>query len=811
MIFYSHADEGGNPQKELKEHLKGVAEDARSSVTQTPVEDRHYLAEIAYLIGISHDFGKYTSFFQEHLLKKKDWGRKSRHSFLSALFAAWQVQKYLKENNPRKEIFSYLPLVAYFVVLHHHGDLGSLEVDVPSIKYLKDSPKFPYAESNFRERLKITYEQVDDLKHQERLDFIEESYRRIGVMANVKIFLDLWLEFLITLSRLSWNFKYKTTDDKKIMLSLITSLLYSALIDADKRDAGEVPKISRKKLPEDLVDKYREAHFDLQSLKPINLIRNEIYGRVTHKIKEVSLQKHLFTLTAPTGSGKTLTAFSTALKLQARIEKEKGYTPRIIYSLPFITIIEQNYEVIRNVLSSEIKDFEENETSYLLKHHHLTDLKYKEGKEDRPLDEALLLIESWQSEIIVTTFVQFLHTVIGFKNKFLKKYHNIAGSVILLDEVQNIPIEYWDIVEKIIKLLATHFGCYFILLTATKPLILKEKDAVELVEDSQNYFKKLNRVVIKSDINNRRSIDEFVEWLKDNYNSKKSYLIVANTIRSSKEIYEKIKSYNLNNCLFYLSTSIVPKQRAARIKAVKNLLNSGNKPILVSTQVVEAGVDLDFDTVIRDVGPVDSIIQIAGRCNREYNKTQREAYIFSLDHFANYVYGKIHPDVSKKLLRDQEIQESDFHELTNRYFEEVRCKINDDVSKYVWEAMLELRFYQKNPPQRGGHNIQVSEFQLIDEKGEYANIFVEIDEEAQAIWKEYCEKVYGERNFLKRRRAYLSIRKKFRSYIISVRIDKKIALPTQVCGLRYIPQGQLEDFYSIETGFGADVTGTFVW
>ncbi|MEQ9716527.1 MAG: CRISPR-associated helicase Cas3' [Candidatus Asgardarchaeum sp.] len=460
---------------------------------------------------------------------------------------------------------------------------------------------------------------------------------------------------------------------------------------------------------------------------------------------------------------------------------------------------------------SEIKDFEENETSYLLKHHHLTDLKYKEGKEDRPLDEALLLIESWQSEIIVTTFVQFLHTVIGFKNKFLKKYHNIAGSVILLDEVQNIPIEYWDIVEKIIKLLATHFGCYFILLTATKPLILKEKDAVELVEDSQNYFKKLNRVVIKSDINNRRSIDEFVEWLKDNYNSKKSYLIVANTIRSSKEIYEKIKSYNLNNCLFYLSTSIVPKQRAARIKAVKNLLNSGNKPILVSTQVVEAGVDLDFDTVIRDVGPVDSIIQIAGRCNREYNKTQREAYIFSLDHFANYVYGKIHPDVSKKLLRDQEIQESDFHELTNRYFEEVRCKINDDVSKYVWEAMLELRFYQKNPPQRGGHNIQVSEFQLIDEKGEYANIFVEIDEEAQAIWKEYCEKVYGERNFLKRRRAYLSIRKKFRSYIISVRIDKKIALPTQVCGLRYIPQGQLEDFYSIETGFGADVTGTFVW
>ena len=809
MIFYSHVNERGEPQKELKEHLKGVAGDAKSSIEQVDIKERHYLAEIAYLIGISHDFGKYTSFFQEHLIKKKDWGRRSHHSFISALFAAWQVQKYLEENKPKKETYSYLPLVSYFVVLHHHGDLGSLEVDVPSIKHLKDPPKFPYAEPNLRERLKIVYEQINDLKYRERLDSIKENYRRIGVLDNIEVFLNSWLELLATLSKLNWNFN-KTTDDEKITLSLVTSLLYSTLIDADKRDAGEVPKISRKKLSKNLVDKYRKIHFDLQSSKPINLIRNEIYDKVIHKIKEVSLQKHLFTLTAPTGSGKTLTAFSTALKLRARIEREKGYTPRIIYSLPFITIIEQNYEVIRNVLSFEIEDFEENETSYLLKHHHLTDLKYKKGKEDKPLDEALLLIESWQSEVIVTTFVQFLHTVIGFKNKFLKKYHNIAGSIILLDEVQNIPIEYWDLVGKVIKLLAIHFGCYFILLTATKPLILKEEDTIELVEDSQSYFKKLNRVVIKSDIN-RKSIDELGEWLKDNYDSKKSYLIVTNTIRSSKEIYEEIKSYNLNNCLFYLSTSIVPKQRVARIKAVKSLLNSGSKPIVVSTQVVEAGVDLDFDVVIRDIGPIDSIIQVTGRCNREYNKTQREAYIFFLDHFANYVYGKIHPDVSKKLLGNQEIQESDFYDITNRYFEEVKCKINDDVSKYIWEAMLELRFCEKNPPQRGGHNIQVSEFQLIDEKGEYADIFAELDEKAQAIWKKYCEQVYGEKDFLRRRRAYLSIRKEFRSYIVSVRIDEKIVLPAQVCGLRYVPQEQLKDFYSIETGFRADVAGTFAW
>lgn len=810
MLFYSHINENGVPKKELHNHLKGVAEDVKSIIEQIPVEDCHCLTEIAYLIGISHDFGKYTSFFQEHLLRKEDWGRKSHHSFISGLFAAWQVQKYLEKNNFKKETHLYSPLIAFFVVLHHHGDLGSLETDIPHSKDVKEPPRFPYAELNLRERLKTTYEQVNDLKSQERLQSIKEDYGKFGLVDNVEVFLNSWFEILTSLSKLNRNFKYKTTDGEKITLSLTTSLLYSALIDADKRDAGEVSKISRKELPEDLLDIYRTAHFDIQSSKPINLIRNEIYNKVMHKIKKVPLQNYLFTLTAPTGSGKTLTAFSAALKLRARIEKEKGYIPRIVYSLPFITIIEQNYEVIRNVLFSGIEDFEESETSYLLKHHYLTDLRYKEGREDKPLDEALLLTESWQSEVIVTTFVQFLHTIIGFKNKFLKKYHNIAGSIILLDEVQNIPIEYWNIVGKVIKLLAVHFGCYFVLLTATRPLILAEEDTVELVENSQSYFKKLNRVVIKPDIN-RKSIEEFIEWLRENYDSEKSYLIVANTIRSSKELYKGIKAHNFSNHLFYLSTSIVPKQRTVRIKAVKDLLDSCDKPIVVSTQVVEAGVDLDFDTVIRDIGPIDSIVQIAGRCNREHSKAQREAYIFSLDHFASYVYGKIHPDVSKKLLGNQEIWESDFYELTNRYFEEIRGKINDDASKYVWEAMLELRFYEKNPPQRNDHNIQVSEFQLISEKGEYADIFVELDEEAQVIWKNYSEQVYSEKDFLKRRLAYLSIRREFRSYIISVRTDREIVLPAQVYGVRYIPREQLKDFYSLETGFVTRAPLAFVW
>lgn len=804
MVFYSHVDRDGKPQKELKQHLIEVAKDAKYNIEEIPLKDKKLLSEIAYLLGISHDFGKYTSFFQEHLLKKKDWGRKSHHSFISAVFSAWQVQRYLENNNLQEGIYLYFPLVAYFVVLHHHGDLGAVEEDVPTGKYLKNPPAVPNAEPNMREKLKTMYEQVENLKEKERLRSIEKDYSEMRVSGKVESFLNSWREVLRHLSKLRQNFEYEVSKDEKMIFPFLTLLLYSALIDADKRDAGEVSKIERKILPPDLVDRYRKNQFNLKSSEPINLMRNEIYEKVMRKIEKVSLENHLFTLTAPTGAGKTLTAFSSALKLRARIEKEKGYIPRIVYSLPFITIIEQNYEVIRDVLSFGIEDFEENGSVYLIKHHHLTDLKYKEGKEERPIDEALLLIESWQSEIIVTTFIQFLHTVIGFKNTFLKKYHNIAGSIILLDEVQNIPIEYWELVGKVIELLSDYFGCYFILLTATKPLILRKGEVVELVESSEDYFRKLNRVVIKPNLE-KRSIDEFIEWFKDNYDSEKSYLIVANTIRSSKEIYTKIKDCNLANYLFYLSTSIIPKQRAGRIKAIKNLLKGDNRLIVVSTQVIEAGVDLDFDTVIRDIGPIDSIIQVAGRCNREFSTTQREVYIFSLNDFASSVYGKIHPDISKQLLDGQEIQERNFYRLTNKYFEEVKPKINDDISKYIWEAMLELRFYMKNPPQKDGYDVLVSEFQLIKEKGEYVDIFVEIDAEAKLVWERYCNEVYKESNFLYRKYIYFSIRKQFREYIISIKKDKRVVLPPKVYGFHYIPQNQVEDFYSMDTGFKTDV------
>lgn len=173
---------------------------------------------------------------------------------------------------------------------------------------------------------------------------------------------------------------------------------------------------------------------------------------------------------------------------------------------------------------------------------------------------------------------------------------------------------------------------------------------------------------------------------------------------------------------------------------------------------------------------------------------------------------KIHPNVSKKLLGDQEIRECDFYEITNRYLKEVKSKINEDVSKYIWEAMLELRFHEKYPSQRNGHNIQVSEFQLIKREGEYTDIFVELNwRSTNSLEMVLCEKVHKERDFFKQGHNYFSIRRKFRSYIISVRVNKETILSTEVCGLRYIPQNQLNDFYSMNTGFRMGTDEFFAW
>jgi CRISPR-associated endonuclease/helicase Cas3 len=810
LKFYSHAIEKNDGSKEgskfLKDHLHEVGIAIEKLTNQAQVDNLKLIPPIGYLLGVAHDFGKYTTFFQEYLLhNKKDPSSKHHHGFISAIFAAYLVDKFPERNESNNK---YLPLIAYFVVLHHHGDLNALELDVVKERDLKEKDFLSVAEP-WRSKLKALQHQLNDIR--ENLTVIEAEYEELLKKIptkDIKIanFQTSWRNTFSNIYKLHYQLIVHENDEIKLTIFITTLFLYSLLIDADKKDAADVGNIKRREIPSDLVDKFRKdsPEIDTLAITGINGIRNEIYRNVTEKILAVPLSNHIFTFTAPTGTGKTLASLSCALKLRERLMKSNGYIPRVIYSLPFTSIIDQNYTVIKNVLG-QLPDFNQNESSYLIKHHHLEDLKYKTEDEERTLSESLLLVESWESEIIVTTFIQLLHSIIGFKNRFLKKFHNIAGSILLLDEVQNIPVEYWPLINKMFKLLVEHLGCYIILLTATKPLIFDEEEATPLLMHSEEYFKEkgLNRITLIPDVK-PILLAEFFQKFKKLYDKSNSYLIVLNTVKSSIIFYEMLKSDNVfkdlieKKYIFYLSTNIIPKERAERIKKIKEFLDKKEKIIVISTQVVEAGIDIDLDIAIRDIGPIDSIVQVSGRCNRGMGDNKGKVYIFNLtdEHcsYAKYVYGNTHFIISHDLLSSKTFEESQFFDLINQYFTIITQKKNQDDSKHIWDAIRSFRFH--HPDMKS-----VSDFELIKEKYGYVDIFVEIDEYAKELLAKYISNVVKEKNFQKRQNNYLSMRKDFNSYIISIPKKLSEGLSNINDYLLKVPYKQIQAYYSDDTGF----------
>ncbi len=559
-------------------------------------------------------------------------------------------------------------------------------------------------------------------------------------------------------------------------------------------------------------------------------MRRDIYRKCVSTVMNTpieSLYGNILHLVAPTGAGKTLTGLSCALKLRSIIYRKYGYLPRIIYSLPLINVIEQNYEVFKKVLSS-LPDFCGGcESQYLIAHHHLSRISYRCG-EEVPLDEALLLIESWESEIVVTTFVQLLHTIIGYKNSFLKKFHNLVGAILILDEVQGIPVEQWELLRRVLRGLMRYLGCTVIFMTATSPLIFGEKEGIFLVPDYKEYFSSLNRVVVHSRVDREMCKEDLVDIVMECWRGRRSLAVVLNTISDSIDIYTMLKRRlwesgdecwamrefsgekvaDAKAVIVYLSTNITPLQRRERVEAVKGILESdrGQKVLVVSTQVIEAGVDLDFDVVIRDIGPVDSIVQVCGRCNRSGLRRSGEVYVVRLAHTkASCVYGGAHILVSRRLLESEMLQEADFLRIVRGYFEGVEKRISNVEATGIFDAMCELHFGSASWQGVSGYKLIVG--------GRDVSIFVAFSEEDLDILDFFRSKVLRGQDFQERRRNYLEIRRDFKDRVITVLYRRAIQnLPPRIDDLsdyRWIQAyDETNPFYDMETGFkwrGEDV------
>lgn len=780
MKKLSYSNLMSHPEKFLEEHLENVANFSKFSFSSLNFENHELYSEIAFLIGLSHDFAKSTSYFQNYLLKDEKT-EFTPHSFLSSIFTYFVVNNYLKEKNINFDL--NLAIISFIVVLHHHGNLR----DVHTLDDYFDK----------KVNSKLVRNQINDLINQEESLYL--FYNDYGI--EIKNFLNSFEEICDDISENLFDFEYETNFDNYFCILLF----YSVLLDADKMDASQSEFIKRNEIPSIIVDEYKENHsFNLDG---INKIREEAYIEVNNNIGNLDLNDKIYSINLPTGIGKTLTGLSSVLKLKNRIKNELNINPRIIYSLPFLSVIDQNEQVIRDIFAENNL----NGTNYLLKHNYLAEMKYVNNDENEEYDisNSKILIEGWNSEFIITTFIQFFYSLIGNKNSYLRKFHNITNSIILLDEIQSIPYKYWGIINSLLKKLANEYNCWIILMTATQPFIFKSNEILSLVEDVEHYFNQFDRIDYDFKLDDISLTDFSIELLDVILkNNDKDIMVVLNTVRSSMELYNSVKEYLSDSneihldengvCLvgekinlIYLSTNILPFHRLNKINLIKD---SNKQNIVITTQLIEAGVDIDMDIVYRDFAPLDSIIQTAGRCNRSGKKNKGIVNVISLVNsngkmYSQYVYQKLLLNTTREVLRSySKISEKDFNlKASNQYFDLISQRSFDDEEL---KSIINFLKFEMIP----------SKFKLIENSGKRIDVFVCVNDEAKEIFNQYKYIAKNLKGF-ERKSEFLKIKNKFYQYVISVdenKIGSTNIFNDEIC---VICPDDLNLKYSLDTGF----------
>jgi CRISPR-associated endonuclease/helicase Cas3 len=810
MIFYSHskkrADGIREPTKEIQSHLTGVAENIRSNVhSYLNFNDLRFPSGFPETLGLLHDIGKYTTFFQDYLLSEKQKGTsRKNHAFLSAVFAFNFVTEFT-------EASKLLPFFAYYCIKHHHGSL-------PALSKLPDK-------SEALSRQKVLEEQTKDLLKNAKADIERLIKNHFDLFQLTESFFEHKEKIIRRIAnRLQHN-------SSKIEHYFIILYLFSLLISSDKIDAGEVKRFTPSPISPNLID----DHLSKKKNKSLADIRTRAKNDIECKLSEIDISRdRLFTLTAPTGIGKTLSVMSFALKLKEKIASIQNYNPQILYCMPFINIIEQTHKIFYEL-------FKDKGVS-LLKHHQYTDIwamaeKEKSDEDETHLSQKLLEVEDWQADVVLTTFVQFFHSVISNKNRMLKKFHRIAGSIIIFDEVQNIKAEYWPLIGVVLNHLSDFLNCRIILMTATQPLIFETakrvfgQNQIEFKpllnsEEIEFYFRQFERTKIISLINKEsplKDADDFYNLFSEKWDNSKSCLIVVNTIKRSIELFEKLKKEKVCPQLYYLSTNIIPIHRKYIIRRVKRSLEKGGKIILVSTQSVEAGVDLDFDMGFRDIGPLDSVIQVAGRINRNNRNgfNRSPLYLVNFEGDAQRIYGRITIKTSLEIFgsQDNSFSENDYLELIGKYYklitDEDRSSFED--SENLYNAMEKLQFTRDEDEDETA----VEDFRLIDDtaRASYADVFIPITKYAATILNVYMNEYLPCNDMNERRKIYLKIKAALNQYKLSVPVSIVQHLYSNSNGINelsdnkrlyllnrnYIGYGGDEDqnniLYDYETGF----------
>ncbi len=744
-----------HPDKLLIDHLCEVATIAtrvvsgkgyRFVLANSTEITQQQLTDLVWIAGAFHDLAKATSYFQAYIRNPEGvHNHLKNHAQLSSIFTWFVAKEYCKKQFSDQFLSELIPALLLIAVKRHHGSIENLEKEL----------------SFSNDDLEYFSEQIRSIDN----EFIELIISELLIDCKVKT---TWKEFVTywqgnTFQRemkdfkiMLFKFRYpKLQEPSRIALFNFFQVVYSALMYADKNDVIlDENRFDPKQTDiTNCLEEFRKEKGFNSARTEIDRLKNEAYFNTLEHLEKVFKSKqHLYSITLPTGLGKTLTAYAVADKLR---QLSGNADAKIVINIPFTSIIDQNFEVYRQVLGRDSSDV-------LLKHHHLAEPNYKDGSERvYDFDKSQFLIETWQSETIVTTFVQFLETILSMDKTKLMKFANLRNSIVLLDEIQTIPYELWETVRKSFFSLGESMNMYFVLISATQPLIFTPgEDIFELVPDYQKYFRVFNRTRLHYQ-KEAVSFDLFVGSVSSYVfeETDKDVLVIMNTKKAARTCFEQLVNLNLDDTNYYfLSTLITPYERKDIIRKIK--AKNGNRKLIVSTQLIEAGVDISVDTIFRQLSPIDSIIQSAGRANR-YNekKTISDIYLYEIDgehqRTTSRIYGSDLILKTKNVLKDfLEIEETGYLQLIDRYFKEVR-KQSDETSSSLLNAILGLRFAEVD-------------MELIKER-KTESVFIQLNEEAKSVWVQYIS-LYNTEGLtpweLKAR--FAAFKSKFYDYVINV-------------------------------------------
>ncbi len=567
MNWIGHTNEERNEQK-LIDHLNNVSKLAGEFGAKFGMRN------VGEIIGKLHDVGKYSNEFQERV-----HGGMYRVDHSTA--GAQLTRKLYSNFSEITDLLISLPIMS-----HHSGlcDLGS-SVDTPD-------------RSTFRARMK---------RH--NIPNYEAYQSEIKTIPPIDV-----AEIKDALTKLEQPASEK---DLYLYLAVLTRLLYSCLVDADFLDTENFMSGQERKCGDSIDEIYKAAKERLHKkgwLKESSL--TTLNGRrsfILRTAMEIGKTKDpgYFRLTVPTGGGKTIASLMFALE-----HAHKNHMDRIIYVVPYTTIIEQNANVFRefagawNVLEHHSNfEFEENEYGLMMR----------------------LASENWNMPIVVTTSVQFFESFYSSRPSACRKNHNLVNSVFVFDEAQKIPADYLEPCLNMVHELVDYFNCSAVFCTATQPALDDHlqmvKTMVEICPSVQDQFTFFQRTIYE----NLGNISK--ENLVDRLKKEERVMCIVNTRKTAQELYGLLKEEVPEETLFHLSTTMHKVDREKTLEMVRSRLKNGQKVILIATSLVEAGVDLDFDTVFRQLAGLDSIIQSGGRTNREgkRNKEDSKTYIFELE------------------------------------------------------------------------------------------------------------------------------------------------------------------------------------